>query len=172
MCGFLSAVVTNKGRKNERWYYLTRHLIDDTPRGKLLVKKYGGSDLIGHSTIREYFNLEERGQNWEQTDFSTPDNFPAVIVEAIKRGEFRGFGEPEGLLSAPAWKAYNEATNTAEKAYYEATNTAWKAYNEAKAPAEKAYYEAKAPAWKAYNEAKATFWGLFAIPENRNPAWR
>jgi len=57
-----------------------------------------------------------------------------------------------------ALKAYEEATFTAWKAYQEATFTAWKAYEEATFTARKAYEEAKATALKAYEEAKATAW--------------
>ena len=51
------------------------------------------------------------------------------------------------LLTAPAEKAYQDATATAEKAYQDATATAWKAYQDATAPAKKAYQDAKARAF-------------------------
>ena len=117
----------------------------------MLQKKYGGDDLVGHAAIRDYFELQSGvGENWEQTDFSKPKNFPVILVKAIKRGDFRGLGEPKGLLTAPAGKAYQEAT----------------------APAGKAYQEAKDAAEKAYQEAKDAFWDLFSEPENRVEAWR
>jgi len=51
------------------------------------------------------------------------------------------------------WAADEWLSAPARKAYEEATATAWKAYGEAKAPALKAYLEAKAPAfyraWRA-----------------------
>jgi len=196
MCEFLSAVKGKTKMGKDKWYFLTYGLIHNTPTGELLQKKYGGDDLIGHSAIREYFGLRSgMGENWECSNFYTAANFPAIIVRAIKRGEFMGFGEPKGLLKATAEKAYQEATAPAEKAYQEATAPAWKAYQEATAPAwkayqeakataEKAYQEATAPAWKAYQEAKApaekayqeakatAFWNLFAILDNRSEAWK
>jgi hypothetical protein len=58
-------------------------------------------------------------------------------------------------LSAPARKAYDEATAPAWKAYEEATAPAWKAYEEARATAWKAYEEARATAlWAALREGK------------------
>jgi len=183
MCEFLSAIKVTNGET--KWYYLTHDLIHNTPRGEMLQKRYCGDDLIGHSAIREYFNLESnQGENWECTDFSTPKNFPDVLVKAIKQGEFRGLSTPEGLLSANAWKLYNETTASARKLYeetianawklYEETRaSAWKLYEETRAPAGKLYNETTAPAWKLYNETRASaFWDLFANPDNRAEEWK
>ncbi len=107
MCEFLSAIKTKTKTGEDKYYYLTYSLIHNTPTGKLLQKKYGGDDLIGHSAIREFFELRENeGENWECTDFSNPKNFPAVIVRAIKRGEFKGNTIPEGLLLKPLHDKY------------------------------------------------------------------
>ena len=65
------------------------------------------------------------------------------------------------LLSAPAWKAYEEAEATARKACQEAEATARKAYQEAKATAWKAYDEATAPVLKAYDETEAAAWKAY-----------
>ena len=61
-------------------------------------------------------------------------------------------------FTAPAWRAYQEATAPAEMAYQEATAPARRAYQEATAPAWRAYQEATATAWNAYQEAKAMAW--------------
>jgi hypothetical protein len=173
MCEFLSAIKTKDKYGKDKYYFLTHDLIHNTPRGEMLQKKYGGDDLVGHAAIRDYFELQSGvGENWEQIDFSKPKNFPVILVKAIKRGDFRGLGEPKGLLTAPAGKAYQEATAPAGKAYQEATAPAGKAYQEATAPAGKAYQEAKDAAEKAYQEAKDAFWDLFSEPENRVEAWR
>ena len=173
MCEFLSAVKTTGKNGKDKYYFLTYNLIHNTPTGKLLQKKYGGEDLIGHSAIREYFALDDKGKNWECSDFSKPSNFPSVLVQAIKNGEFRGFGTPEGLLAAEAYKRYQEAKAEPYKRYQEATAEADKRWQEATAEADKRWQEATAEADKRYQEAKATvFWGLFMIPENRNPMWR
>ena len=66
-------------------------------------------DIIGHGAIDRYWNLGGKGCHKECSDFSKPSNFPKLIQEAIKAGSFRGIGVAEGLLTAPAWKAYQEA---------------------------------------------------------------
>ena len=148
MCEFVSWI-----KKGDTVYFLTGEQIFHTKRGKEIIQtQCGMEDYVGHGAIRLYFGLEQdEGKNGECSDFRKPDNFPSPIIRAIKNGDMRGLATPDGLLSAPAEKAYREAT----------------------APAEKAYREATATAEKAWREATATaFWDLFAIPENRNPAWR
>ena len=135
MCEFLSAVKVKHAKGSispyyedgYKWYFLTHDLIHNTPRGEIIQKKFPGSgELIGHSAIREYYGLRSgEGENWERSDFSTPENFPTIIARAIKRGEFRGFGEPAGLLIATADKAWKEAIATADKAWQEAKATAF-----------------------------------------------
>jgi len=68
------------------------------------------------------------------------------------------------LLSAPARRAYDEATIPARRAYSEATVTTWRAYSEATVTARRAYDEATIPARRAYDEALATAW--FAAWQN------
>ena len=185
MCEFISAVKGTGKAGNNKWYYLTHDLIHNTPTGQLLQQKYGGADLLGHSAIREYFALRDGwGENWECTDFSTPNNFPDEIVSAIKRGEFRGLGHPSALLTEPAEKLYNETIDTAWKLYeetiapvrklYEETlATAWKLYNETIDTAGKLYDETIDTAWKVQNETVDTaFWDFFAVADNRAKAWR
>ena len=110
MCEFISAIKTQGKNGKDKWYFLTYDLIHNTPRGEIIQKKYPGQgELIGHSAIREYFELRDtEGTNWECTDFSTPKNFPSVIIKALKRGEFKGFGTPEGLLSPSALAEYEK----------------------------------------------------------------
>jgi hypothetical protein len=180
MCEFISWI-----EKDKKVYFLTDKMVYHTLKGRELRKFCGNQeDYIGHGAIRHYFDDLKDGENRECSNFSSPKNFPPLIVHAIKAGDFGRLGQPKGLLKAPAWKAYEEAKApawkayeeakaTAGKAYEEATAPAWKAYEEAKAPAWKAYEEAKAPAWKAYQEATApAFWRLFADPDNRVKAWR
>jgi len=173
MCEFISwkEIDTEKGKEI---LFLTAYDIFSTKRGRQLQKHTTPGDFVGHGAIAFFYEIDpSKGINRECTDFSDPKYFPDEIVAAIKAGKFRGLGNPEGLLTAPAWKAYQEATATAWKAYLEAKAPAWKAYQKATAAAEKAYQEATAPARKAYQEAKdAAFWDLFADPKNRNPKWR
>jgi len=148
MCEFISWIET----ADNKIYFLSKKQLP-TKKGQALREFcQADSDLTGHGAIRRYYKLAEHdGANKECTDFSTPANFPDVIVKAIKDGDMAGFGvNPFGLLNTSAGKAYGEAI----------------------APAFKAYHEAMASALKVYNEAKATtFWDLFANPENRNPLW-
>ena len=54
------------------------------------------------------------------------------------------------LLSAPARRAWNEATTTARRAYHKALAPAQRAYDKATTPARRAYDEARAVAfWRA-----------------------
>jgi hypothetical protein len=153
MCQFVSWIETADGKI----YFLSdkelRH-----PKGKA-TREYcqNDDDLKGHGAIRHYYRLKNHdGNNKECEDFSTPNNFPAMIAEAIKSGNMTMFGvQPEGLLTKKAYKAYQEARATADKAYQEARAPAYKAYQEARATADKAYQEARAPAYKAYQEASA-----------------
>ncbi len=169
MCHFISAVKMPTGK----YKFLTGYQLFRTKHGQELVKTISLDDWCGHGTIREYYHLAvDEGEDYEFTNFSSPDNFPPDIVRAIKDGKMKGFDMPKELLTAPADKAWQEATATADKAYQEAIAPADKAWQEAKATADKAWQEAKAPAYKAWQEAKATAWDLFAIPENRVEAWR
>ena len=185
MCEFLSAVKTKDKNGKDKYYYLTYDLIHNTPRGELLQKKYGGDDLIGHSAIREYFEIRAgEGTNWECTSFSTPKNFPAVIVKAIKRGEFRGFGTPEGLLTEPAsaeyqkiqqqaWAEYQKIQQQAWAEYQKIEQQAWAEYQKIQQPAWAEYQKIEQPAWAEYKKIEQqSFWDLFAIKENRAEAWR
>src|SRR3990167_6306486 len=118
MCDFISAVKTKGKNGEDKRHFLTHDLIHNTPRGELLQKKYGGDDLIGHSVIREYFELRSgAGENWEQTDFSTPNNFPEVIVKALKKGEFKGFPFQKGLLINSLYDTYQDDRNSLDDTY-------------------------------------------------------
>ena len=100
-----------------------------------------------------------------------------ALVKLLTAPAWKAYGEATATAlgayneaKAPAWKAYSEAKATAWKAYNEATATALEAYNEAKATALEAYNEAKATALEAYNEAKAT--ALEAYNEAKATAWK
>ncbi|MFA5429874.1 MAG: hypothetical protein WC329_01790, partial [Candidatus Omnitrophota bacterium] len=155
MCEFLSAVKTKDKNDKDKYYFLTYDLIHNTPRGKLLQKKYGGDDLIGHSAIREFFNLREgRGENWECTDFSSPKNFPIIIVKAIKRGEFQGFGQPEGLLTQPAYAEYEKITQQADAEYEKITQQAYAEYEKITQQADAEYQKITQQAYAEYEKIR------------------
>jgi hypothetical protein len=149
MCDFLSWI-----EKDKKLFYLTADQIYNTPQGEILRKQVGSNnaeDFYGHEAIRKYYGDFTGGDEKGCRDFSTPDKFPKVIIKAIKRGDFRGLANPEGLLTASAYKAYSKAIASAYKAHNEVTASAYKAYSKAIASA---------------------FWGSFAKLKNRNLLWR
>ncbi len=161
-CSWIEREVEGK----RKVYFLTGKQVFHTKKGKELQEELHG-DFIGHSAIRFYYDLpdtSQRGRLYEKEcdDFSTPDKFPTIIVRAIKRGDMRGMATPNGLLTAQAYKVWQEATAQP-----------YKVRQEAEAQADKVWQEATAQPYKVWQEAKDTsFWDLFAIPENRNPIWR
>ena len=114
-------------------YFLTSAELN-TKEGRELRKYLGDQfyeDIKGHGAIDRYWGLNGKGRHKECEDFSKPSNFPKLIQEAIKAGKFRGIGVSEGLLTAPAGKAYQEAKATAWKAYQEAkANTFWDLFSD------------------------------------------
>ncbi len=107
-----------------------------TKEGKKLLAPSVRDDLCGHGAIRSYYpELKNHGTNKECTDFSTQKNFPKAIAKALKAGQLSCIGIPEGVLTAPAWEAYQKATAPAWEAYQKATATAGEAYQKVKATA-------------------------------------
>ena len=104
---------------------------------------------------------------------------PGSIIRAAEQGL-----DAEWLrrfLSAPALRAYCEATAPSRRAFDEATAAADRAYIEARAAARRVYEEARAPAWCAFDEAMAPAWRAYceatarrrrAFDEAMAPAWR
>jgi len=175
MCEFVSAVKTKDKHGKDKYYFLTHELIHNTPRGELLQKKYGGDDLIGHSAIREYFDLIG-GENWECTDFSTPKNFPAVIVKAIKRGEFRGFGTPKGLLTKPLDDKYRADRKPLNDKYWADRKSLNDKYLADRKALDDKYWEDRNALDDKYRAdlkpLDDKYWDLFSNPINRDEAWR
>jgi hypothetical protein len=164
VCEFLSAIKTKSKTGRDKWYFLTHDLIHNTPRGEIIQKKYkGDGELIGHSAIREYFELRSgTGENWECSDFSTPDNFPTVIVKALKRGEFKGFNVPAGLL-------LQTKRDAIDKEYQPKQDAIYKEYQTKRDAIDKEYQPKQDAIDKEYQDS---LWDLFAIPENRVEVWR
>jgi F0F1-type ATP synthase membrane subunit b/b' len=155
MCQFLSTVKTKDKNGKDKYLFLTYDLIHNTPRGELLQKKYGGDDLIGHSAIREYFEVRSgQGEDVEYTDFSTPKNFPAIIAKAIKRGEFLGFGQPKGLLTQPAYAEYEKITQQAYAEYQKITQPAYAEYQKIRQPAYAEYEKITQQAYAEYQKIR------------------
>jgi hypothetical protein len=141
-------------------------------------------DYFGHAAIRFYYGLPEaqetgRGKVFEKecTDFSSPERFPAVIIRAIKAGDLAGFGSiPEGLLCAPLYADYKAKRATLYADYEAKLATLYADYEAKRAPLYADYEAKRATLYADYEAKRATLyaegWALFAIPENRAPAWR
>jgi len=95
MCEFVSWI-----EKGKKIYFLTGEQVFHTDKGQSLRTWCGSvDDYVGHGAIRYFYGLEQdEGVNKEGTTFSRPDSFPEVIVSALKRGDFKGFPLPRGLL--------------------------------------------------------------------------
>jgi hypothetical protein len=98
MCDFISWKVVRTADGGMEILFLTYDDIYNTKRGKELQKYTIPNDFVGHGAIDFYYGLNGRGTNKECTDFSSPDNFPSIIADAIKMGKFYLMGTPEGLL--------------------------------------------------------------------------
>ena len=169
-------------------YFLTAEQIFNNEKGKRLQKELAG-DFIGHSAIRFFYDLPDttsRGRLYEKecADFSTPSNFPAIITRAIKRGDFRGMGTPQGLLTHPAYAEYERVRQPAYAEYERVRQPAEAEYEKVTQTAEAEYQKVRQPAYAEYQKVRQTayaeyekvtqpaFWDLFSDPKNRAEAWK
>jgi len=147
MCNFLSWI-----EKGDKVYYLTHDLIHSTPRGDMIQKRFpGDGELIGHSAIRAYFEIDG-GTDRECENFSSPSNFPAEIVAALKDGKFWGMGTPGGLLTKPALAEYEKVTQAAYAEYEKVTQAAEAEYQKVRQPALAEYEKVRQPAYAEYEK--------------------
>ena len=157
MCEFVSWI-----EKDSEVVFLTGDDVFRSKRGKELQSYSGSSDdLYGHGSIRWYYNFKG-GQQRECTDFSSPSNFPKVIVDAIKNGSMRGLGLPRELLSKSAYAKYEKIVRPALAEYDKIQQSAWAEYEKIKQSAYAEYNKIVQPA----------FWDLFADVKNRSEAWK
>ena len=189
MCEFISWI--EKDGKN---YFLTS--ADLASKRGIELREHCGDDddLVGHGALRWFYGGFEGGVQRECTDFSTPLNFPAEIVEAIKAGKFRGMGCPVGLLNDAARAERDKIVDAARAEFDKIVDAARAEYNKivnaARAERDKIVDPARAERDKIVDPARAEFdkivdparaeydkvvdktlWDLFMIIENRNPAW-
>jgi hypothetical protein len=172
MCDFISWF-----QKDDAVIFLTD---DDlaTKAGKKLRAIDGmfPDDIKGHGAIQKYYELNDWSfpadfTQKECTDFSTPNNFPPQIVEAIKKCNLTQIGvlpdcvfTKAGLVKVKADAEWKKAGAEWKKAYAELK----KAYAEReKVDAE--WRKADAEWRKADAGVK---WKVFADPKNRKKAWR
>jgi len=155
--------------------FLTGRDIFESDRGQLLQARTAARHLVGHGSIRFYYRLRnDYGTNRECTDFSSPDNFPPDIVDAIRAGAFRGLGTPRGLLSQSAWEIYHEVEVSSLADYMQAERILLAEYRQLERPVSAVeHQETQAAEWKEHQTVtKSFFWDLFAILENRADAWK
>lgn len=168
MCEFISWI-----EKEGQVFFLTYRDIYRTKRGKEL-REYCNSayDYIGHGAIRFFYDNFKGGEEKECTAFSTPENFPNEIAQAIKNNEFNGvapFPFPSALLTKkilmsiptyiPLLRAHKKRVEALEKGTY-------REWEEACAEWEEAYL-----VW-AKEETQKIAWNLFRDKQNRTPRWR
>jgi len=168
MCDFLSWI--EKDGKN---YFLTSADLASR-RGKALRKHCRNeADLVGHGAIRWFYGEFTGGTDRECTVFSTPSNFPPEIAAAIKAGQFRGMGEPIGLLRPSAWAEYERIKQPAWAEYERIKQPACAEYERIQRAAWAAHERIQQPAWAAYERIQQpAFWDLFAIESNQADAWQ
>ena len=171
MCEFLS-YTEYKGKL----YYLTNFELA-TREGKELRKKLDYDfyeEIKGHGAIKEYFGLpHSKCIDHECTDFSTPDNFPAEIVEKIKVGQFSQIGIAKELLQQPARAEYEKIEQSALAEYRKIQQSAWAEYEKIEQPARAEYEKIEQPALAEYRKIQqSAFWQLFTNPKNRTKVWK
>ena len=127
MCDFISWIEVG-----EDILFLTGKDVFETKRGReLQVYCQSSVDLVGHGAIRRYYGITG-GTKRECTDFSSPDNFPAQIVKAIKAGEFRGLGKDLKLLTPSALTEYEKVGQPTWAEYDKVRQSVWAEYQRAK----------------------------------------
>ena len=192
MCDFISWI-----EHQGDIYFLTNQELN-TKEGREL-KEYLGTafydDIKGHGAIDRYWGLKDKGIHGECTDFSTPDNFPPVIVEAIKKGLFEGIGAAEGILTPTAWAEYKKAEQAVWAEYEKVQQAAMAEYKKVQQPAIAEYEKVQQPAWAEYEKVQqpawaeykrveqavwaeyekvqqAAFWALARDKKNRTEVWK
>ena len=134
MCEFISWIES----ENKNYFLTDKDL--ESKEGKSLIKFLGNNfqeDIKGHGAIRTYFNGGNQelgkklqwGKEKENTNLSTPDNFPPEIVLAIKEGRMSRIGMSLDLLNDKGKEKYNKITDQAWAEYKKITDPAWAEYN-------------------------------------------
>ena len=192
MCEFVSWV-----EHEDKLYYLTANLLN-TKEGRDLKKFLGTAyavDIKGHGAIEHYFGI--KGKHCECTDFSSPNNFPAEIVNAMKSGAFRGIGIPDEsqVLTKKAYADYEskrysiyadyESKRDSLYADYDSKRDSLYAdylskrysiyadYESKRAPLYADYQSKRAPLYADYESKRADlFWDIFMDKKNRVKAWK
>jgi len=168
MCNFISWI-EHKGNV----YFLDDSKLN-TRQGKELLRPEYISDLSGHGAIRHFYSeLGDKGINRECENFTTPNNFPPVIVSAIKKGKFINFGICLNILTQPARAEYEKIEQPARAEYEKIKQPAWAEYEKITQSAWAEYEKIKQPAWAEYEKIKQpAFWRIARKKENRINVWK
>ena len=127
MCHFISWI-----EYKDEVYFLDDTKLN-TKEGKELLKAEYKDDLLGHGAIRHYYpELKGMGKDCECTDFSSTKNFPDEIVEAIKKGLFRGFSVYIDILTKQAYAEYKKIERAARAEYEKIQQPAYAEYRKIK----------------------------------------
>ena len=194
MCNFISWI-----EYENKEYYLTRQDLK-TKEGKELVKqlKKEGypSDIVGHGAILKYYSeLQGKGKHLECENFSKPSNFPACIVNDIKKGNFENLGICLDILNEqgkkkylkikqPARAEYEKIKQSACAEYEKIKQSAWAEYEKIKQSACAEYEKIEQSAWAEYEKIKqparaeyekieqSAFWKIAKQAKYRNRKWK
>lgn len=147
MCGFFSYIIWNR----QNVFLLPAVIKSQEFQRRAKEDKVSPDDYLGHWTIRWWHRLQG-GESFETRDYSSPVFFPDDVVAAVRNGEYRGLAIMPDML-----------TEKAKIAYYSRRKNSFLDHNRLELRREMAAYE---------SEIDEAFWDLFAISENRLPAWR
>jgi hypothetical protein len=158
MCEFVSWV-----ESDGHVLFLTASDVFEGRKGKELREYCGSSDdYVGHGAIRYFYGLSDfKGANKECTDFSSPTNFPAEIVAAIKNGQMRGLGISKELLKQSAWAEYEKVRQSAWAEYEKVKQSAWAEYKKVRQSALAEYEKVRQSAWAEYEKVEQSAWAEY-----------
>ena len=99
------------------------HFVTDKDLPRLAALKVEGEDVLGHGAIyalRGWAKDSEPAglKQYECTDFSSPDNFPPEIADAIKSGRMTYGPADAFLLTDSAQAEYNRVCKAAFQALW------------------------------------------------------
>ena len=147
--------------KDKKVVFLTAKDVFHSKRGRELRKHTTYTeDWHGHGAIRWFYSFVG-GKDYECTDFSTPDNFPASMVKAIKLGHMWEFGITQDMhvmLKQPALAEYTKIKQQAWAEYEKIERQAWAEYEKIKQPAWAEYTKIKQQAWAECTKIKQPAW--------------
>jgi hypothetical protein len=168
MCEFVSWK-EYKGKN----YFLTNTDLD-TKEGKKLLNPEVRDDICGHGAIENFYpELKGKGTNKECTDFSTPNNFPKEIVEAIKQGKMSRIGICLDVLNEEGRAEYLKIEQSAKAEYEKIKQPAWAEYEKIEQPAKAEYEKIQQSAWAEYEKIKQeTFSEIVQQKKYRVNAWK